>query len=61
MVWPPLLMRPGVVSFGVVGVQRPVSSAEATANGFITEPGSKTSVIARLRRPSLSMSEWLGL
>ena len=33
----------------VCGVTRPVSSASATMNGFIVEPGSNVSVSARLR------------
>ena len=61
MVWPEMLIQPGEASIGVSGNQRPVSSAEATAKGFITEPGSNTSVMARLRRPSLSKSELFGL
>ncbi|MNH45933.1 hypothetical protein D3C79_1085320 [compost metagenome] len=49
MVEPVTLMRPGVVSIGVSGLNLPVSSAMPTVIGFIVEPGSKTSVIARLR------------
>jgi hypothetical protein len=33
----------------VFGVTRPVSIAQPAMNGFIVEPGSKVSVIARLR------------
>ena len=36
----------------VPGLTRPLSSAHAATNGFITEPGSNTSVNARLRAAS---------
>ena len=44
-----MVMLPGAVWIIVSGVTRPVSSASATTNGFIVEPGSKVSVSARLR------------
>ena len=50
MVEPVMVMRPGAVWIGVSGLTKPFSSAKATANGFMVEPGSKVSVKARLRR-----------
>ena len=49
MVEPVSVILPGAVWITVVGVTRPVSSAQAATNGFIVEPGSKVSVSARLR------------
>ena len=49
MVAPVILTEPGEVSMMVLGLTRPVSSAKPMVNGFITEPGSKVSVSARLR------------
>ena len=46
---PPITSEPGVASTSVVGVTRPFSSTVPTMKGFIVEPGSKTSVSARLR------------
>ena len=40
---------PGAVWIIVCGVTRPVSMARPTVNGFSVEPGSKLSVITRLR------------
>ena len=40
----------------VPGCTRWLSSAQAATNGLITEPGSNTSVSARLRAASLSCS-----
>ena len=44
-----MVRRPGAVWIAVSGRTRPFSSASATMNGFIVEPGSKVSVSARLR------------
>ena len=46
---PPTVSEPGVASTIENGVTRPFSSAVPTMNGFIVEPGSNTSVSARLR------------
>ncbi|MCY1529487.1 hypothetical protein D9M68_646340 [compost metagenome] len=40
---------PGEVSTVISGVQRPLPSAAAIENGLTVEPGSNTSIIARLR------------
>src|ERR1700754_472345 len=49
--WPPIIQVPGEVSIiGEVGVYLPLVSAAAMVNAFIVEPGSTTSVTARLRR-----------
>ena len=49
MVEPVIVKRPLPVSIRVCGVTRPVSSASPMVKGFMTEPGSKVSVNARLR------------
>ena len=49
IVEPVSVILPGAVWMTVVGVTRPVSSAQAAMNGFIVEPGSKVSVRARFR------------
>src|SRR5258705_1342092 len=49
MVQRPMVMVPGPVWIIVDGVTMPASSAAATVNGFIVEPGSKRSVTERLR------------
>ena len=52
MVEPVTLMRPGVVSTIVEGLNLPLSRAMPTVIGFMVEPGSNTSVMARLRNCS---------
>ena len=49
MVEPVTVTRPGLVSMMVSGRTRPVSSASPMVKGFMVEPGSNTSVMARLR------------
>jgi hypothetical protein len=49
MVEPVMVSGPGVVSITVSGRTRPDSSARPMVNGFMVEPGSNTSVSARLR------------
>ena len=56
--YPPGRARvPGLVSIGVLGLYFPLSSAAAMVKGFIVEPGSITSVSARLRRLATSAPE----
>ena len=49
MVLGPIVSDPGAVWITVSGRTAPLSSAAAIVNGFSVEPGSKTSVSARLR------------
>ena len=49
MVAPVIVTDPGAVSITVLGLTRPVSTARPIVKGFMTEPGSKVSVKARLR------------
>ena len=49
IVAPVILTEPGAVSINVVGFTRPEFKAKPMVKGFITEPGSKVSVKARLR------------
>ena len=49
MVEPVMVTLPGAVWITVSGLTLPVFSARPMVNGFITEPGSKESVSARLR------------
>ena len=49
MVWGPIVREPGAVWITVSGRTAPLSSAAAMVNGFSVEPGSNTSVSARLR------------
>ena len=53
----PIVSVPGAVWITVSGRTLPASSAAAIVNGFSVEPGSKTSVSARLR--ILSRATWL--
>ena len=62
MVEPVMVMDPGAVSMMVLGVTRPVCSAQAVTKGFMVEPGSKMSVSARFRSCApLRPERWLGL
>ena len=62
MVEPPMVIRPGAVLMGVLGVTMPLSSASAVMKGFMVEPGSKLSVSTRLRSCSpLRFTRRLGL
>mgnify|MGYP006995914119 CR=1 FL=1 len=57
-----MVMRPGAVWIGVLGLTMPFSSASAAMKGFMVEPGSKLSVSARLRSCSpLRLTRLLGL
>ena len=57
----PTTRLPGAVLMVCSGLMRRVSSASATTSGFIVEPGSNTSVSARLRsRPSLGLPRFSG-
>ena len=47
MVAGPILMYPGAVCIGVVGVKSPNCMAADAVIGFKVDPGSKISVIAR--------------
>jgi len=49
MVWRASVSVPGAVATALFGVTLPASSAAATVNGFSVEPGSKRSVMTRLR------------
>ncbi len=49
MVAVPMVSLPGAVCTTVLGVTRLVSSASAIVKGFRVEPGSKVSVMTRLR------------
>ena len=44
-----MVSRPGLVSITVSGRTRPLLSARPMVMGFMVEPGSKVSVMARLR------------
>ena len=62
MVALPMVSRPGAVWICESKRKRPFSSASAAVNGFIVEPGSKTSVSARLRSCApVSLTRLFGL
>ncbi len=52
-------MVPGAVCMTVSGLTIPASSAAAIVNGFSVEPGSNTSVSARLRALSFGTTSRL--
>src|SRR3990167_3065814 len=49
IVYLPIRKVPGYTSTVSVGFQRPLARAALMENGFMVEPGSNTSIIARLR------------